>query len=88
MRLSLQPISTGRRLVYVHSIFFKTGITLISVVLHLFSLVPQLRLRQGYDCVLSDLFLYSFVLLFWQSKVAHVKMKAPTLVIAKRKPKK
>ena len=87
-KISYWPISTRRRLVYVHGIFFKTVITLISVVLYLFSLVPQLRLGQDYDCVLSDLFLYSFAIFFCQSKVGHVKMKAPTLVFAKKKPKK
>ena len=71
----------------MHGIFFKTVITLISVVLYLFSLVPQLRLRQDYDCVHSDLFLYSFAIFFCQSKVAHVKMNAPSLVSAKKKPK-
>ena len=72
----------------MHSIFFKTAITLISVVLYLFSLVPQLRLGQDYDCVLSDLFLYSFAIFFCQSKDARVKMNAPSLVVAKKRHKK
>ena len=67
--------------------FSKTGITLISVVLHLFSLVLKLRLRQDYDCVLSDLRLYNFTKLICQSKVAHVKKNAPFLVVTKRSPK-
>ena len=72
----------------MHSISFKTVVTLISVVVHLFYLVPQLRLRQDYNCVLSDLFLYSFAIFFCQSKDARVKMNAPSLVFAKKRHKK
>ena len=81
-------MSTGHRLVYVLSNFSKTGITLLSVVLNLIFLFPQLRLRQDYDCVLSDLFLYSFAIFICQSKVAHAKMSMPSLVFATKKPKK
>ena len=68
--------------------FSKTGITLPSVVRNIFCLVPQLRLRQDYNCVLSDLFLYSFAIFFCQSKDARVKMNAPSLVFAKKRHKK
>ena len=61
--------STGRRLVYVLSNFSKTCITLLSVVLNFIFLIPQLRLRQDYECVLSDLFLYSFAIFFANLKL-------------------
>ena len=38
--------------------------------------------------MLYDLYLYSFAILFCQSKDACVKMNAPALVFAKKKPKK
>ena len=69
----------------MHDIFFKTAVSLVSGVRNNIFQFSPVRHGPGYICVHFDLNLYSFAIFFCQSKVAHVKMNAPSLVFAKKR---
>ena len=72
----------------MQGICFKPTVSPVSRVENCFYLVPPLSLGPGYIRVHFDLYLYSFAMFFCQSYHARVKMNAPSLVFAKKRPKK